>query len=148
MRKAILNLEELQNFAKECAKNIRGGEVIALIGDLGAGKTTFVQALLKARGIKKRVTSPTFSIMRPYISKKMTFYHVDLYRIGKIKEVDALGITNEWQKYNTVFLIEWADKIQKYLPKKTVLIKLSKNIKASKKYNSTEIRTISISSIK
>jgi tRNA threonylcarbamoyladenosine biosynthesis protein TsaE len=148
MRKAALNLEELQNFAKECAKNIRGGEVIALIGDLGAGKTTFVQALLKARGIKKRVTSPTFSIMRPYTSKNITFYHVDLYRLGKMKEVEALGITNEWQKNNTVFLIEWADKIQRHLPKKTILIKLSKNIRASKKYGGEEFRTISISSIK
>ena len=148
MEKAVLNLEELQNFAKECAKNIKGGEVIALVGDLGAGKTTFVQALLKASGIKNRVTSPTFSIMRPYQSKNLTFYHVDLYRIGEIKEVEALGIVNEWQTNNTVFLIEWADKILKYLPKKTVLIKLSKSTNLSKNSNIEHFRTISISTIK
>ena len=86
--------------------------------------------------------------MRPYQSKKITFYHVDLYRIGKIKEVEALGIVNEWQTDNTVFLIEWADKILKYLPKKTVLIKLSKNINISKKADVENLRTISISTIK
>ncbi len=57
MQSANLNLEEFESFASECAHTLKGGEVIALIGDLGAGKTTFTKALLKAKGVKKRVTS-------------------------------------------------------------------------------------------
>jgi tRNA threonylcarbamoyladenosine biosynthesis protein TsaE len=139
MEKASLNLPEMQLYAAECAKEINGGEVIALIGELGAGKTTFVKSLLKARGLKKRVTSPTFGIMVPYASRGLTFYHVDLYRIKDFTEFKTLGIPENWTKPKSVHLIEWADKIQKHLPKGAIIMRFSvekdgrHSVKVSKK---------------
>src|SRR4051812_39309494 len=108
MQQAILNLSELQEFAAMCAKNLHGGEVISLVGDLGAGKTTFTKALLKAAGVRKRVTSPTFGIISEYQVSKKTFLHVDLYRIESADEFEALGISQTWQQPDTIYIIEWA----------------------------------------
>jgi tRNA threonylcarbamoyladenosine biosynthesis protein TsaE len=139
MEKALLNLPELQKYAVKCAKTLKGGEVIALVGDLGAGKTTFVKALLKARGIKKRVSSPTFSLMVPYKKGRFTFYHIDLYRIKNHKEFLSLEIAENWMAPMSVHLIEWADKIQKHLPKGTIIMNFAAgadgrhSVKVSKK---------------
>lgn len=98
--------------------------VIALIGDLGAGKTTFTQGFAEGLGIKDRVLSPTFILMRTYDN----FYHVDLYRLegGVEKEVVNLGLTDIWKEPGNLILIEWAEKIGKILPKGTIKIKFEK----------------------
>jgi len=125
MEKDLLSLPELQKYAAKCAKTLKGGEVIALIGDLGAGKTTFAKALLKAHGVKKRVTSPTFSLIVPYKKGRLTFYHIDLYRIKNHKEFLSLEIAENWTSPESVHLIEWADKIQKHLPKGAIIMKFA-----------------------
>jgi tRNA threonylcarbamoyladenosine biosynthesis protein TsaE len=129
MQTAILDLDELTDFAKLCAKTLHGGEIIALIGDLGAGKTTFTKALLKAVGIKKRVTSPTFGIIAAYQitrqHRRHEFFHVDLYRIHNLAEFKALGIAQTWQQPDTTYIIEWADKVSRALPKGTTLIRFT-----------------------
>jgi tRNA threonylcarbamoyladenosine biosynthesis protein TsaE len=125
MEKSVSNLEEFEDFAKKIARSIRGSEVFALIGELGAGKTAFSKVLLKALGIRSEVTSPTFVIMIPYETKSpsLDVYHMDLYRLDGYEEVKALGVEDLWGKPKTVFLIEWADKIKKHLPKSTIYIK-------------------------
>lgn len=120
------NLKELENFAQELAKTVKGGEVIALIGELGAGKTAFVKAFLKSKGIHKKVTSPTFSLMVPYTYGKITYHHVDLYRMSGVKEFAALGILEQWKQGDSVFLIEWADKIKNILPADALVIRFEK----------------------
>jgi tRNA threonylcarbamoyladenosine biosynthesis protein TsaE len=125
MQTAILDLVELQEFAALYAKTLTGGEVIALIGNLGAGKTTFTKALLKAIGIQKRVTSPTFGIIAAYRKGHRDFFHVDLYRIKNMAEFKALGIAQTWQQANTTYIIEWADKVSRALPKGTIIIKFA-----------------------
>ncbi len=118
----INSLKELESFAKKTAKALNGGETLALSGNLGAGKTTFTKMLLKAAGVRKNVTSPTFVLMLPYKTKDCTFYHMDLYRIGSYKDVAALGVEDLWNKKQNVFVIEWAEKIKKKLPAKTIYL--------------------------
>ena len=84
--KALLDvkLNDIKPLAKTIAKSLKGGEIFALIGTLGAGKTTFVKALAKELKIRHKVTSPTFALMHCFPLKlkgsKMDFYHLDLYR--------------------------------------------------------------------
>ena len=105
--------------------------VIALCGDLGAGKTTFVQGFMKALGVKHHITSPTFLIIRKYeiftpLKKNRPHYHhvyhLDLYRIQKPKELLDLGFQKILQEPHAIVLIEWPERVKKLLPKNTVWI--------------------------
>lgn len=126
--KLITSLTELDSLAKTLAKQLKGGEILALVGNLGAGKTTFVQKLAKFLQVKRPVQSPTFVLMNLFPARlqngrKITLYHLDLYRTKNFNEVKALGITEFWGQKNSLTLIEWADKIKKYLPKNALVIK-------------------------
>lgn len=101
--------------------------VIALHGDLGAGKTTFVQGFMKALGVRQYITSPTFLIIRKYELKSQwssvkgqmfsNVYHFDLYRIHKPKELLDLGFKEIIKNPKNIVLIEWPERIKKLLPK-------------------------------
>lgn len=103
----------------------RGGVVLGLVGGLGSGKTTFVQGLAKGTGIKGRIISPTFVLMRSYRLKGKrafrTFHHVDLYRLEG-NDIGVLGLEELWNSLRTMVVVEWADKIRKLLPRKTIWI--------------------------
>src|SRR5476649_2454201 len=90
-----INFKETQAFGLEFAKTLRGGEVLALYGDLGSGKTTFMQGLAKGLGITRNIISSTFIIMRTYtINRKVlkNLYHLDLYRIDNDEQAVDLGL--------------------------------------------------------
>lgn len=128
----ILSIKNSKKYAAELVKTLNGGEVIALNGPLGSGKTTFTKHLAKCLKVKGVVTSPTFIIMshkqgKTLESKKIIFLHLDLYRTNSWREVEALGLTELWQKPEVITIIEWADKIKKYLPSKTIYINFSEN---------------------
>lgn len=118
--------QETKELAKNLARKINRG-IIALSGDLGAGKTTFAQGFAKGLGIKNRIISPTFILIRQHqIPKsKKNLYHIDLYRLGKNTDIKELGIEDLFTIENIV-LIEWADKIKNLLPKNTVYINIEK----------------------
>ena len=120
------DLNGIETLAKQVTKELKGGEIFALVGSLGAGKTTFVQAIGKQLKIKNKITSPTFVLLQGFEfklkGKNTVLYHLDLYRTKNFKEVKALGLQEFWGKPNTVTFIEWADKIKKYLPKKAKVI--------------------------
>ncbi len=101
--------------------------ILALIGDLGAGKTTFLKGLAKGLGIKKTVISPTFLIFKEYpINKQRKFYHFDCYRLKSKKELFSLGFEDIINQKKAVIAIEWAKKFLKYLPQdKTILVSFS-----------------------
>lgn len=126
-------LSEVQSFATHLASTLKGGEVIALIGELGAGKTTFTKALGKALGVQESISSPTFVMMQEFhIPKRNVYlYHLDLYRTKSFKEVESLGITQWWTRPETITVIEWADKIINQLPKSTHIIYLYRDAKAT-----------------
>ncbi len=125
MKKTIIttSFEETRKFGFAIAKTLKGGEVLALYGDLGSGKTTFMQGLAQGLGITKNIISPTFLIMRTYsvegesVIKKL--YHLDLYRIETEAEAVDLGLLDLMQDPENIVAIEWPDKIEKILPKNT-----------------------------
>lgn len=92
-------------------QKIKPGGVVFLYGDLGAGKTTFVQGLAKGLGIKQRVNSPTFIIARKYNK----FFHVDLYRLTSLDEVKNIGL-EEMFLNNNVVVVEWPELIESIAP--------------------------------
>jgi tRNA threonylcarbamoyladenosine biosynthesis protein TsaE len=101
--------------------------VLALIGDLGGGKTTFLKGFARGLGIKEKILSPTFILIRKFDIKHRTssfkhFYHIDCYRIEKPKEILDLGLREIINNPKNIVAIEWADKIQKILPKKTFFL--------------------------
>jgi tRNA threonylcarbamoyladenosine biosynthesis protein TsaE len=97
------------------ASELCGGEVICLAGDLGAGKTTFTQGLLKGLKIKGPYTSPTFAIMKHYKHKLRDVYHIDAYRI-KSKDLSELGFKDFAGKENSITIIEWPEKVKELIP--------------------------------
>ena len=106
---------------EKIAAGLTGGEILALTGELGSGKTTFVQGLAKGLGIKARVISPTYILIRKY---GKSFYHIDLYRLeGEVeKEMKNLGIEEIWDNPENVVVIEWAEKVSQAIPKKAIWI--------------------------
>ena len=140
MRVFSTNLRQTRELAAGLVKKIlaspphrKHARVLALVGDLGAGKTTFVQGFAKALGIKNRMVSPTFLIFRKYGTSIRQpadnfqfryFYHVDVYRIQKSSELNALGFKKILSDPQNIVLIEWADKIKRILPKDTIWVHL------------------------
>lgn len=104
--------EETKAIAAELAQHLVGGEFIALIGDLGAGKTTFTQGLVAAIGSTARVKSPTFTVMNEYgVSSHPTIrrvVHCDFYRFTRAEELNALEL-DEYRRLDTVIVAEWPD---------------------------------------
>ena len=115
--------KETKNLAKKFAKKFKG-HIIALSGALGAGKTTFVQGFAKGLGIKEKIISPSFVLIRQHkIASGSTLYHVDLYRLDGQKNIEELGLKELWSNPENIVLIEWADKIRSILPKNIIQIK-------------------------
>lgn len=112
---------ETQKAGGEFAKEIKDGGVVCLYGDLGAGKTTFVQGVARALGIEGRVVSPTFIIVRKY----KNFWHVDLYRMNSIEEIDGLGLAEICADPKNIVFIEWPERMGKLLPKKRWEVKFN-----------------------
>jgi tRNA threonylcarbamoyladenosine biosynthesis protein TsaE len=123
--------EETKALAEDLAKTLKGGEVIALVGDLGAGKTTFVQGLVVALGSSARVKSPTFTVMNEYkIDQKggvlnpviSRVIHVDFYRFSDEKELGALSLEDE-RRPDTVILAEWPNIFRNDVLKPDITVK-------------------------
>ena len=92
---------------------------MALSGELGGGKTTFVQGFMTGAGIKKKITSPTFVLLKNY----KLIYHIDCYRLKKAKELLDLGLREILINPKNIVLIEWPEIVKKYLPKSAIWIK-------------------------
>lgn len=99
------NIEDTDKLAEKIASQLKGGDIILLNGDLGAGKTTFTKGLAKALGVKDVVTSPTFTFMKEY-SGRLPLYHFDMYRVEDEDELYELGL-NEYLYMQGVCVIEW-----------------------------------------
>ena len=115
-----------QEIAKTKLKKV--AFIIALEGELGSGKTTFLQGFARGLRIKEKILSPTFIIMRRFKIRRKScqfanFYHIDCYRIGKPKEILDLGFKEIVSNPENIVAIEWADRIKNFLPKNALVLK-------------------------
>ena len=121
--KRKVTLEELKKIAYNLGKVMKGGEVVALIGDLGAGKTTFVKEFAKSLNILENIKSPTFNYVLEYTSGRVPLYHFDVYRLDNSYEVYDTGY-EEYINGDGVVIVEWANIIEEELPKNYIRVEL------------------------
>ena len=117
--------EDTQKIASEIADTLKGDEFIAMYGDLGAGKTAFVQGLAKALGITAHITSPTFTIVNEY-EGRVPLYHFDVYRISDPDEMYEIGY-EEYVDGDGICIVEWAELIEDLFPPRYYKITILKD---------------------
>jgi len=120
------SVSETYKIADKILNKIKPGSVIELLGDLGAGKTTFTQGFAKALKIEERVGSPTFKLVSEYECNPYKLYHIDVYRLKNSSEFLNIGGEEYLSSKNSYTLIEWADIIKDILPMDTIKIQLSR----------------------
>ena len=116
--------EDTEKLAREFAKGLRAGDVVALVGDLGAGKTTFTKAAAEGLGVTEKLSSPTFTIVCEYESGRLPLYHFDVYRVNDEDELFEIGF-DDYLHGKGVCLIEWANLVEDLLPENTIYVNLS-----------------------
>ena len=125
------NSSQTKKIAAELAEKIvkqkpdKTAKVVALVGNLGAGKTTFTQGFAKGLGVRGRIMSPTFILFRRHLLRGESynnFYHFDLYRIKKTTDMKELGFKEILADPKNIVLVEWPEKVKKVLPKDTIWV--------------------------
>ena len=102
--------EETERLGQRLGETLRGGEVVAYLGELGAGKTAFTRGLARGLGISLRVTSPTYTIVNEYTGGRLPLFHFDMYRLGSEEELFDIG----WEDYlvrGGVCAVEWSENV-------------------------------------
>ncbi|MCL5410944.1 MAG: tRNA (adenosine(37)-N6)-threonylcarbamoyltransferase complex ATPase subunit type 1 TsaE [Patescibacteria group bacterium] len=117
--------EETYKIASDLAKKIKPGDVFALEGDLGSGKTTFIKGFAKALGITNEITSPTFVLLKRYniphsIVGIKDLIHIDCYRMSSLEDAHSIGINELLEDKDSIILLEWPSKIREILPLRTI----------------------------
>lgn len=117
--------QETFDLGKKLGQTLRGGEIICLYGDLGAGKTVFAKGLGKGLGVEAEITSPTFTLIQEYecSTKGLQFIHIDLYRLAYPEEAEIIGV-RDYFRDDCVCLLEWPEIIEDLLPPDHLQIKI------------------------
>ena len=123
MKKIIYNEPDARSFGIALAQRLKPGDVIALIGDLGTGKTTLTKSIAEGLGITEVITSPTFTIVQEYTDGRLPLYHFDVYRLNDAEEMYELGY-EEYFFGRGVCVVEWADQIMELIPAESVIIRI------------------------
>ena len=124
----LIGEKETEDKAKNFASLIKGFKnslLINLIGNLGAGKTTFVRGLIQELGFDESVKSPTFTIVESYESDNLKVFHFDLYRIEDDRELQAIGVEDYLTEENAITLVEWPEKSKRYFNNPDYIIELN-----------------------
>ena len=125
--------EETFETGRRIAGTARPGDVFALEGDLGAGKTVFTKGFASGLGVTGAVNSPTFTILQIYEEGRLPLYHFDVYRIEEPEEMEEVGF-DDYIYGDGVCLIEWANRIEEILPEETIYIVIEKNLEKGMDY--------------
>lgn len=132
--------KETQKIAADLAKKLlaektRRALILALSGELGSGKTTFIKGFSKMLGVREKVLSPTFVLIHKHKIKKRSknLYHIDAYRLNSEKDLLKLGIKEIFADSKNIVLIEWADRVRKIIPKTALWIRFEHTSKAKRK---------------
>ena len=126
------------NFAENFAKELNKKDIIVLSGDLGSGKTKFVQGILKHFGLENEISSPTFTIVNEYNTSTCPIYHFDVYRIGDLEEMEEIGY-DDYFFGQGICLIEWAELIEEILPEKRIEVTIEKDLEKGFEYRKITI---------
>ena len=119
------NAEETQNVGKQFAANLKDGDVVALYGDLGSGKTQFVKGICSKLGTKQVVNSPTFIIVNEYTTESLLkIFHFDFYRLKHYDDVYSIGF-DDYMNNRGIALIEWPELVEDSLPKDTKKVRIA-----------------------
>jgi tRNA threonylcarbamoyladenosine biosynthesis protein TsaE len=118
-----VNERELTEYGKSLALELSAGSVVALVGDLGAGKTALSKAIAAGLGITDDVTSPTFTLINEYGGGRLPLYHFDVYRLDDPSDLEELGY-EEYFYGRGVTIVEWADLVSDYLPEDAIVIEI------------------------
>ena len=121
----IASEKETEQLGERIGRAAVPGMVVALIGDLGTGKTTLTKSIARGLGVTETVTSPTFNIIREYKSGRIPLYHFDVYRIADPDEMFELGY-EEYFYGDGICVVEWADIIEELLPEDAVIIHIDR----------------------
>lgn len=117
----IKNENDTREFGLALAKDLKAGDVVALFGDLGTGKTTLTKYIAEGLGITEMITSPTFTIVCEYHSGRLPLYHFDVYRLESGEDMFEIG-ADEYFDGDGVCIVEWADKVAEVLPDETLCV--------------------------
>jgi tRNA threonylcarbamoyladenosine biosynthesis protein TsaE len=131
-------VEDTRAIGGALAPLLRAGDVVALTGELGAGKTTFVQGVARALGYDGAVTSPTFTLVRQYRTASIPLVHADLYRLDRVQEAVELGLSEIAD--DGALLVEWGDAVDALLPRDRLVVELT--IPGEDEARSIAIRTV------
>jgi tRNA threonylcarbamoyladenosine biosynthesis protein TsaE len=124
---SVQDLDGLRPIALELLEQLKSASIVVLVGEMGAGKTTFTQSVLRAMGIEDLEGSPTYSLINEYESPYFgKVYHMDLYRLNSLEEALDIGI-EELLYQNVICFIEWPEKISELLPDNTIWVYLRAN---------------------
>lgn len=120
------SIDDTHYLAKKLAEKIMVGSVVSLIGNLGSGKTTFVQGFAKAIRISERIGSPTFKLVSEYEGKQYRLYHIDAYRLEGVNDFLMIGGEEYLRPEKGITFIEWADIISEILDENVISLKFSR----------------------
>ena len=115
--------KDTERFALQLAEKLEPGDVIAMIGDLGTGKTTLTKYIAKGLGIEENINSPTFTIVKEHRSGRLPLFHFDAYRLGSGEELLDIG-ADEYFYDGGVCVVEWADLVMDVIPEDAILIEI------------------------
>ncbi len=125
MKQTILAEKDMRDFARQFAGKLKGGEVIELLGDVGAGKTTFVKGLAKGLGIDETVQSPSFTLFARYQAPGgHSLHHYDFYRLDE-PGIVAYDLAESLADKNAVTVVEWAQTVNHILPLQRIVIRIN-----------------------
>lgn len=131
-RRTTRSAEETVSAGREFGALLSGGDVVAISGTLGSGKTCFVKGVSEAQGVRSHVGSPTFTLINEYPGARFTVVHVDLYRLKSGRELSELGIM-EYFSDDRICLIEWPELVQALLPKGHYAVKIEHGVTESER---------------
>ncbi len=132
--------KETFEIARELGEKACAGDIIALVGDLGVGKTAFTKGFAAGLGIREPVISPTFTFVQTYESGRMPLYHFDVYRIGDISEMDEIGYEDCFYGEG-VSIMEWADLAWPIIPENATVITIAKDLSKGTDYRKITIES-------
>ena len=131
--------EETMRTGRMLGESAAPGQVYALVGDLGVGKTVFTKGFAEGLGIEEPVNSPTFTILQIYEEGRLPLYHFDVYRIEEPEEMEEIGL-DEYIDGDGVCLIEWAGRIEELLPEDVIVVFIEQDLEKGLDYRRITVR--------